>query len=109
LWRRAEFSRLKKSLTVRCATRLSWPRADHRHWHVAAVANAGHDGVNYKPYPTLTPSRPFQVAGAVITVTANFHSGTAAVSLSVLMWLVHYRKLGRASGGLRLKNHVWPR
>ena len=51
---------------------------------------------NYKPYPTLLPAEPFQLGGAVITVTQLFILGTTAVSLSVLMWLVHYTKLGRA-------------
>jgi branched-chain amino acid transport system permease protein len=40
--------------------------------------------------------KPFQVGGAVITVTQLFILGATAVSLSVLMWLVHYTKLGRA-------------
>ena len=51
---------------------------------------------NYKPYPPLLPSEPLQVAGAVITVTQILILGATAVSLSVLMWLVHYTKLGRA-------------
>ena len=51
---------------------------------------------NYKPYPTLLPAEPLQMGGAVITVTQIFILGATAVSLSVLMWLVHYTKLGRA-------------
>ena len=51
---------------------------------------------NYKPYPTLLPSEPYQFGGAVITVTQIFILAATAVSLSVLMWLVHYTKLGRA-------------
>ena len=51
---------------------------------------------NYKPYPTLLPAEPLQIGGAVITVTQIFILGATAVSLSVLMWLVHYTKLGRA-------------
>jgi branched-chain amino acid transport system permease protein len=51
---------------------------------------------NYKPYPTLLPSEPYEVAGAVITVTQLFILGATVVSLSVLMWLVHYTRLGRA-------------
>ncbi|NMM11010.1 MAG: branched-chain amino acid ABC transporter permease [Polaromonas sp.] len=51
---------------------------------------------NYKSYPTLLPPEPLQVGGAVITVTQIFILGATAVSLSVLMWLVHYTKLGRA-------------
>ena len=51
---------------------------------------------NYKPYPTLLPAEPIQIAGAVITVTQIFILGATAVSLAILMWLVHYTKLGRA-------------
>jgi len=51
---------------------------------------------NYKSYPTLLPSDPIQFAGAVITVTQVFILGATAVSLAILMWLVHYTRLGRA-------------
>lgn len=51
---------------------------------------------NYKPYPTLLPSTPFDVAGAVITPTQIMILGLTAVSLAVLMYLVNYTKLGRA-------------
>ncbi|MDD0811920.1 branched-chain amino acid ABC transporter permease [Curvibacter sp. RS43] len=51
---------------------------------------------NYKPYPTLLPSTPIDVAGAVITPTQILILGVTAVSLAVLMWLVNYTKLGRA-------------
>jgi branched-chain amino acid transport system permease protein len=51
---------------------------------------------NYKPYPTLLPSEPFQVGGAVITPTQIMILGLTAVSLAVLMYLVNYTKLGRA-------------
>ncbi|HSV53379.1 MAG TPA: branched-chain amino acid ABC transporter permease [Burkholderiaceae bacterium] len=51
---------------------------------------------NYKPYPTLLPSTPFDVAGAVITPTQILILGLTAVSLAVLMWLVNYTRLGRA-------------
>ncbi len=51
---------------------------------------------NYKSYPSLLPSEPFQMAGAVITVTQIFILGATAISLAVLMWLVHYTRLGRA-------------
>ena len=51
---------------------------------------------NYKPYPTLLPSAPFQVGGAVITATQIMILGLTAVSLAVLMYLVNYTKLGRA-------------
>ncbi|MCX7278529.1 MAG: branched-chain amino acid ABC transporter permease [Burkholderiales bacterium] len=51
---------------------------------------------NYKPYPTLLPSAPFNVGGAVITPTQILILGLTAVSLAVLVWLVNYTKLGRA-------------
>jgi branched-chain amino acid transport system permease protein len=51
---------------------------------------------NYKPYPTLLPAKPIQVAGAVITVTQLVILGMTAVSLAVLTWLVNYTRLGRA-------------
>ena len=50
----------------------------------------------YKSYPTLLPSEPYEFGGAVITVTQIFILGATAVSLAVLMWLVHYTRLGRA-------------
>ncbi|WP_395687680.1 branched-chain amino acid ABC transporter permease [Caenimonas koreensis] len=51
---------------------------------------------NYKPYPTLLPSAPIAVGGAVITPTQIMILGLTAVSLAVLMYLVNYTKLGRA-------------
>jgi branched-chain amino acid transport system permease protein len=51
---------------------------------------------NYKPYPTLLPSAPFNIGGAVITPTQILILGLTAVSLAVLMWLVNYTRLGRA-------------
>ena len=51
---------------------------------------------NYKPYPTLLPSAPLRVGGAVITPTQIMVLGLTAVSLALLMWLVNYSKLGRA-------------
>ena len=51
---------------------------------------------NYKPYPTLLPSTPIDLGGAVITPTQILILGVTAVSLAVLMWLVNYTKLGRA-------------
>ena len=50
----------------------------------------------YKSYPTLLPSEPYEFGGAVITVTQIFVLGATAISLAVLMWLVHYTRLGRA-------------
>jgi branched-chain amino acid transport system permease protein len=51
---------------------------------------------NYKSFPTLLPSTPFNVGGALITPTQVLILGLTAVSLAVLMWLVHATKLGRA-------------
>src|SRR6476646_3565072 len=51
---------------------------------------------NYKPYPTLLPSMPIQVAGAVITPTQIMALVLTAVSLAVLTYLVNYTRLGRA-------------
>ena len=51
---------------------------------------------NYKSFPTLLPAEPLQVAGAVITVTQIFILGATAVSLSILMYVVNYTRLGRA-------------
>jgi branched-chain amino acid transport system permease protein len=51
---------------------------------------------NYKPYPTLLPSTPFEVGGAVITPTQVMILGFTAVSLAVLMYIVNYTRLGRA-------------
>ena len=51
---------------------------------------------NYKPYPTLLPSTPFNIGGAVITPTQVLILAMTAVSLAVLMWVVNSTKLGRA-------------
>jgi branched-chain amino acid transport system permease protein len=51
---------------------------------------------NYKPYPNLLPSVPYEIGGAVITLTQVLILGVTAMSLAVLMWLVNYTKLGRA-------------
>jgi len=51
---------------------------------------------NYKAYPTLLPSEPFNIGGAVISPTQVLILGLTAVSLGLLMWLVNYTKLGRA-------------
>ncbi len=51
---------------------------------------------NFKPYPTLLPAAPIQVAGAVITPTQIMILGVTAISLAVLMYLVNFTKLGRA-------------
>ena len=51
---------------------------------------------NYKPYPILLPSEPFNIGGAVINVTQILILVTTAVTLVGLMWLVNRTKLGRA-------------
>jgi len=51
---------------------------------------------NYKPFPILLPSVPYEVAGAVITFTQIMILGMTVMSLAILMWLVNYTKLGRA-------------
>ena len=51
---------------------------------------------NFKSYPTLLPSDPFNILGAVITPTQVMILGLTAVSLALLTWLVNYTKLGRA-------------
>lgn len=51
---------------------------------------------NYKPYPSLLPVVPFEIGGAVITLTQVIILAMTVVSLAGLMWLVNYTKLGRA-------------
>ncbi len=51
---------------------------------------------NYKPFPTLLPSAPFNVAGAFITPTQIMILSVTAVALALLMYLVHFTKIGRA-------------
>ena len=51
---------------------------------------------NYKAYPTLLPSTPVNIGGAVITPTQIMILGVTAVSLALLMWLVNSTRLGRA-------------
>jgi branched-chain amino acid transport system permease protein len=51
---------------------------------------------NYKPYPTLLPPVPFEIAGAVITTTQIMILALTAISLAVLTYLVNYTRLGRA-------------
>ncbi len=51
---------------------------------------------NYKAYPTLLSSTPFQLGGAVITVTQIAALAVTAISLAALMYLVNATKLGRA-------------
>jgi branched-chain amino acid transport system permease protein len=51
---------------------------------------------NYKPYPSLLPVEPIFIGGAVITTTQVLILATTAISLSVLMYVVNYTRLGRA-------------
>ena len=51
---------------------------------------------NYKSYPTLLSNPPIEIGGAVISPTQVMILAFTAVSLSVLMWLVNFTKLGRA-------------
>ncbi len=51
---------------------------------------------NPKPFPTLLPSEPFNVGGAVISPTDLLILGLTAVLLTALMWLVNRTSLGRA-------------
>jgi branched-chain amino acid transport system permease protein len=51
---------------------------------------------NYKSFPNLLPSVPYEIGGAVITLTQVLILGVTVMSLAVLMWLVNYTKLGRA-------------
>ena len=51
---------------------------------------------NYKSYPTLLPSAPIEIAGAVITVTQICILAVTAISLAILMYIVNHTRLGRA-------------
>jgi len=51
---------------------------------------------NFKSYPTLLPSEPLHILGAVITPTQVMILAFTAVSLALLTWLVNFTKLGRA-------------
>ncbi|MFM8546649.1 MAG: branched-chain amino acid ABC transporter permease [Betaproteobacteria bacterium] len=51
---------------------------------------------NHKPFPTLLPSAPFNLGGAVITPTQVMILAVTAVCLALLLWLVHATRLGRA-------------
>jgi branched-chain amino acid transport system permease protein len=51
---------------------------------------------NYKSYPTLLPSAPIELGGAVITVTQICILAVTAISLAVLMYIVNHTRLGRA-------------
>ena len=51
---------------------------------------------NYKPFPILLPSEPFDVFGAVINTTQILILVATALTLAGLMYLVNRTKLGRA-------------
>ena len=51
---------------------------------------------NYKSYPTLLSSDTYSIGGAVISPTQIMILSVTAISLTILMWLVNYTKLGRA-------------
>jgi branched-chain amino acid transport system permease protein len=51
---------------------------------------------NYKVFPSLLPTTPYDIGGAVITPTQVLILGLTAVSLAVLMWVVNFTRLGRA-------------
>lgn len=51
---------------------------------------------NPKSYPSMLSTDPFQIGGAVISVTQVFILAATAVSLAGLLWLVNKTKLGRA-------------
>jgi len=51
---------------------------------------------NYTPFPNLLPVVPYDVGGAVITLTQILILAATVISLAVLMWLVNYTRLGRA-------------
>ena len=51
---------------------------------------------NYKSFPTLLPSTPYDIFGAVITPTQVLILGVTAFALALLMWVVNGTKLGRA-------------
>ncbi|WP_280187211.1 branched-chain amino acid ABC transporter permease [Delftia sp. PS-11] len=51
---------------------------------------------NYKAYPTLLPSTPYELGSAVITPTQILVLVVTAIALAALTYLVNYTKLGRA-------------
>jgi branched-chain amino acid transport system permease protein len=51
---------------------------------------------NYKSFPTLLPSDPLPIGGAVITPTQILILAVTAMALALLMWLVNGTRLGRA-------------
>ena len=51
---------------------------------------------NHKPFPTLLPSEPYHLGGAVISPTQVMILVVTAICLASLLWLVHATRLGRA-------------
>ena len=51
---------------------------------------------NYKAFPILLPSEPYEIGGAVINATQLLILASTAVALASLTFLVHRTKLGRA-------------
>jgi branched-chain amino acid transport system permease protein len=51
---------------------------------------------NPKPFPSLLPSTPYEIGGAVISPTDLLILSLTAFLLVVLVWLVNYTSLGRA-------------
>jgi branched-chain amino acid transport system permease protein len=51
---------------------------------------------NYKPYPNLLPAAPYEIGGAVITLTQIIILATTCIALAILMYIVHRTSLGRA-------------
>ncbi len=51
---------------------------------------------NYKAYPTLLPSTPYELGSAVITPTQILVLVVTAIALAALTYLVNYTRLGRA-------------
>ncbi|MFN3732674.1 branched-chain amino acid ABC transporter permease [Comamonas testosteroni] len=51
---------------------------------------------NYKAYPTLLSSTPYEIGTAVITPTQILVLVVTAIALATLMYLVNYTRLGRA-------------
>ncbi|MFO1231947.1 MAG: branched-chain amino acid ABC transporter permease [Paenacidovorax caeni] len=84
--------------TLPCSSPALPALPDHGHWHVAAAADAGHDHLeaHHKPYPTLLPTTPFEIGGAVITSTQVLILAVTAVALGAMVFLVNYTRWGRA-------------
>jgi branched-chain amino acid transport system permease protein len=51
---------------------------------------------NYKPYPSLLPTEPWHLGGALISPIQVLILALTALTLALLSWLVHGTRLGRA-------------